>query len=166
MGMPRARLAGSRRERGSIAPSIPIIAMLLLILGGLVVDASRQLNGRGQAVAFAEEAARAGAQAVDLAPDTDGDGRVDDELVLDQAMAQSRVERYCRVVEAQGAVDQCSFVRIEAVGAGDPRPLVVVTRVRMSVPTTLLGMVGVTTLTASAEGKARPYEGTTRDDTR
>ena len=49
----------TRDERGSLAPAVPVIAMFLLLLGGLGVDGSRQLNARGQAVAFAEEAARA-----------------------------------------------------------------------------------------------------------
>ncbi len=144
-------------ERGSIAPSIPIIAFLLLVLGGLVIDASRQLNERGQAVAFAEEAARSGAQAVDLASD---------ELALDKAKAQARVERYCDVVEAHGTVDRCAFVRIDPVGPSDSRQIVVVTRVEMSIPTTSLGMVGVSTLSASADGRARPYEGTSAEDIR
>ena len=58
----RMRRLLTRGERGSVAPAIPIIAFTLLLLGGLVIDASRQLNERGLAVAYAEEAARAGAR--------------------------------------------------------------------------------------------------------
>lgn len=140
------------RERGSIAPAVPVIAMFLLLLGGLVIDASRQLNARGEAVAFAEEAARAGAQGVDLA---------ESDLMLDPTLARERVGRYCDRVEQLGQVVDCSFVRIEHVSSTDPRPLVVVTRVRTEIRTTLLGMVGKQTLTASAEARARPYEGIT-----
>jgi Flp pilus assembly protein TadG len=140
----------SRDERGSLAPAVPIIAMFLLLMGGLVIDASRQLNARGEAVAFAEEAARAGAQGVDIAAD---------DLVLDAALARQRVDTYCRRVEQLGQVQECSFVRIERVSNSDPRPLVVVTRVRTEIRTTLLGMVGKQTLRASGEARARPYEG-------
>lgn len=124
--------------------------MALLLLGGLTIDASRQLNARGQAVAFAEEAARAGAQGVDIAA-TD--------LELDPSLARQRVEEYCARVESLGQVEDCRFVRIEPVSDADPRPLVVVTAVSMQIDTSLLGMVGVQHLTASTTARARPYEG-------
>jgi hypothetical protein len=140
----------TRGERGSLAPAVPVIAMFLLLLGGLTVDASRQLNARGEAVAFAEEAARAGAQGIDA---------VAVDLELDPALVRERVDRYCERVLALGQVSDCAFVRIEPVSGSDPRPLVVVTRVGTEIRTTLLGMVGMRTLSASAEARARPYEG-------
>ncbi|AKU18064.1 pilus assembly protein TadG-related protein [Luteipulveratus mongoliensis] len=142
-------------ERGSIAPAIPIIAMVLLLLGGLVIDASRQLNERGEAVAFAEEAARAGAQGVDLKKD---------KLGLDAPMARQRVADYCRTVLARGSVSSCTLIGIETVSGNDPRPLVVHTKVTMRIPATLLGIVGVQHLSATGEGRARPYEGLDRSD--
>ena len=142
-----------REERGSIAPAVPIIAMALLLLGGLTIDGSRQLNARGEAVAFAEEAARAGAQGVDVAAD---------DLVLDEPLAKERVQRYCARVLALGQVTSCRFVRIEPVSGSDPRRLVVVTHVETEIRTTLLGLVGKRTLTASGDAKARPYEGIER----
>jgi hypothetical protein len=56
-------------------------------------------------------------------------------------------------------VSSCRFLRIEPVSTTDRREIVVVTHVELSVPATLLGMVGVRTLTAGADAKARPYEG-------
>ena len=141
---------GPRDERGSLAPAVPIIAMFLLLLGGLVIDASRQLNARGEAVAFAEEAARAGAQGVDVAAD---------DLVLDPALAKDRVDQYCRRVEQLGQVQSCRFVRIDPVSSTDPRPLVVVTQVRTEIKTTLLGIIKVESLHATGDARARPYEG-------
>jgi hypothetical protein len=148
----RRRLAG---EDGSIAPAVPILALMILLLGGLVVDGSRQLNARGRAVAYAEEAARAGASAVDLAQ-TD--------LVLDESEARVRVDDYCARVLGSGEVVECGFVRIEEVGPDDPRPIVVRTKVRLRIRAGLLGIVGVTQLSAGAEAKARPYEGVTGAD--
>ena len=141
-----------RSERGSIAPAVPVIAMFLLLLGGLTVDASRQLNARGEAVAFAEEAARAGAQGIDpVAVDVE----------LDPALVQERVDRYCDRVQQLGQVAACRFLRIEQVSSSDARPLVVVTEVRTEIETTLLGLVGTRSLSASATARARPYEGIT-----
>lgn len=139
-----------RTERGSIAPAVPVIAMFLLLLGGLTIDASRQLNARGEAVAFAEEAARAGAQGIDpVAVDVE----------LDPGTVRERVATYCARVLQLGQVSACRFLRIEPVSGSDPRPLVVVTEVRTEIETTLLGMVGTRSLSASATARARPYEG-------
>jgi hypothetical protein len=149
---PRLLSRARRGERGSLAPAVPINAMSLLLLGGLTIDASRQLNARGEAVAFAEEAARAGAQGVDIAAD---------DLLLDAGLARERVDKYCDRVLALDQVTRCRFVRIEQVSDSDPRPLVVVTRVELSVKASLLGIIGVTTLPASATARARPYEGIT-----
>lgn len=137
-------------DRGSIAPAAPILALILLLLGGLVLDASRQLNARGRAVAYAEEAARAGAGAIELASV---------ELRLDEDEARARVERYCGEVMDGGAVTQCYLTGFDAVSSTDPRRLVVETRVELEIPATLLGMVGVSTLGAAGDGRARPFEG-------
>ena len=143
----------ARQERGSIAPAVPVIAMALLLLGGLGIDGSRQLNARGEAVAFAEEAARAGAQGIDVAAS---------QLTLDPNLAEQRVGTYCARVEQLGQVESCRFVGIAPVSDRDPRMLVVVTAVKLKIQASLLSMVGVRELSASATARARPYEGVTR----
>ena len=143
----------TRPERGSIAPAVPVIAMALLLLGGLGIDGSRQLNARGEAVAFAEEAARAGAQGIDVAAS---------QLALDPNLAEERVRTYCARVEQLGQVESCRFVGIRPVSDDDPRMLVVVTAVKLKIQASLLSMVGVRELSASATARARPYEGVTR----
>ena len=148
------RLVRRRDERGSIAPAVPVIAMVLLLLGGLGIDGSRQLNARGEAVAFAEEAARAGAQGIDVSAS---------DLRLDPNLAEQRVNTYCAAVEKLGQVESCRFVRIAPVSDSDPRMLVVVTAVRLTIEASLLGMIpGVQYLRASATARARPYEGVTK----
>jgi len=141
-----------RDERGSIAPAVPFIAMALLLLGGLGIDGSRQLNARGEAVAFAEEAARAGAQGIDVAAS---------QLTLDRALVEQRVDTYCARVEKLGQVESCEFVGISKVSDDDPRELVVVAHVRLAIKPSLLGIVHPGDLTASATARARPYEGIT-----
>jgi hypothetical protein len=130
--------------------------MALLLLGGLGIDGSRQLNARGEAVAFAEEAARAGAAGIDVAAGT---------LKLDEPLAEDRVDRYCVAIEKLPQVESCDFVHIEAVDPDqDPRRLVVVARVRTRIRTSLLSMIGVQELTASGIARARPYEGVEAPD--
>jgi hypothetical protein len=105
-------------------------------------------------VAFAEEAARAGAQGVDVAAS---------QLQLDPQLAEQRVKDYCQRVEQLGQVETCDFVRIAPVSDQDPRMLVVVTSVKLRIEASLLGMIpGVHYLSASATARARPYEGVTK----
>jgi hypothetical protein len=141
-----------RDERGSIAPAIPIIGLVLLLLGGLGIDGSRQLNARGEAVAYAEEAARAGAQAINIDAS---------DLQLDDALVQVRVRTYCDRVQQLGQAE-CHFVRIEPVSKDDPRMLVVVTEASLSIKPSLRGIVHPGNLPAKATARARPYEGVTK----
>lgn len=141
-----------RGDGGAIAPLVPIIAFVLLLLGGLVIDASRLLNARGRAVAFAEEAARAGASAIE-------EGQA--VLEIDRDAMLARIDAYCDAVRADptGGVTACAFRELRPVGDGDARELVVEVEVRLTIPASLLGMIGVDTLRASAVGSARPFEG-------
>ncbi|MDQ1289088.1 MAG: hypothetical protein QG622_2654 [Actinomycetota bacterium] len=131
--------------------------MMLLLLGGLVLDASRQLNARSRAVAYAEEAARAGASAIDLASS-------DLRLKPDEALGRART--YCGDVTRADPATTCAPVGVEPVGGTDTRLLVVRVRAEIKIPATLLGIVGVRELTASGEGRARPMEGVDEEDAR
>ncbi len=151
-----ARLRRRGEDRGSITPLIPIVLLALFFLGGLVVDGSRDLNARGDAQAYAEEAARAGATAVDLTQPT---------LTLDQALARERVANYCDSVQKNSTVTFLSCgLAPDAFSAattceGNKSILVVHTDVKVQITTTLLGMFGPTHLSASGHAKARPFEG-------
>lgn len=155
-------------DGGSIAPLVPIVLFATLLLGGLVVDGSGDLNARSQAQAYAEEAARAGATAVDLSSANltlvtgGGDGSV-----------QQRVSAYCSALRRTDArVTSCELATpaiTDAVDTGPgcpsgPQPVVVNTRVRMQISTTLLGMIGVAHMSATGTAQARPYEGTSAAD--
>lgn len=144
-----------RGDAGALAPMVPVLGFILLLLGGLVIDASRLLNARGRAVAYAEEAARAGASAIRPGQAV---------LELDEAVVRARVAGYCDAILAdpdqRGGVQQCEYrPPLREVGDGDPRRLVVTVVVRLEMPASLLGIVGVRVLRASGEGSARPYEG-------
>ena len=144
-----------RGDTGALAPAVPVLAFVLLLLGGLVIDASRLLNARGRAVAYAEEAARAGAGAIQPGQAV---------LELDLATVQARIEDYCRAILADtdqnGGVLECGFrPPLQPVSDTDPRLLRVRVFVRLEIPASLLGIVGVQVLGASGEGQARPFEG-------
>lgn len=144
-------------ERGALSAALPIFAISLLVLAGLGIDGSRQLNTRGQAVAFAEEASRDGA--LGIYPGKD-------DLVLNETEVKRRVGEYCAVVIKLEQVTGCDYLGISAGGKNgdgtpDTRPLVVSVRVTTQIQPTLLGIVYNKPLTASAVGRARPIEGVT-----
>lgn len=143
-------------ERGSITPMVPVLALVFLVLGGLIIDGSRDLNARGEAQAYAEEAARAGANTVDLTSNV---------LKVDEGKASNAVTTYCHDVERQNsAVTSCRFLGVTDTTTCNvvQSPLVVHTAVTLRIRTSLLGIIpGLPDLTASGQAKARPYEGLT-----
>lgn len=156
----RRRWAG---DTGSIAPLVPIMGLVMLMLGGVVIDGSRLLNARGRAVAYAEEAARAGAGAIVAGQST---------LALDEDAVRARVVAYCASLrsdsELGGSLDECQLDDGDGDGgielAEDGRRIVVRVRVSMRIATSLVGIVGLEQLTAQGVARARPFEGTTQED--
>ena len=91
MNGPRTALR-RRDDEGSIAPLFPVVVLALLMLGGLVVDGSRDLKARGTAQGYAEEAARAGATGIDPASDP---LKLDTTGGATPGLARTRVADYC-----------------------------------------------------------------------
>ncbi len=157
----RDRLREFVSDRGSITPLVPVVVLALFMLGGLIVDGSRDLNARAEAQAYAEEAARAGATAADLTSSL---------LKLDDPTARQRVESYCAAVRASNdAVVTCEIdpnqpFSPDEVCGGQEEDIVVNTIVKVQIRTSLLGIVGISELTAGGAAKARPYEGLTAQD--
>ncbi len=56
----------SADERGALSTFVAVIALALLMAAGLAVDGGRKVNALREASHLADNAARAGAQAVDL----------------------------------------------------------------------------------------------------
>ncbi len=138
-----------RRDDGSIAPAVPLIAVMLFVLAGLVIDSSRLLNARGRAVAYAEEAARAGSQQIDLGTDA---------VRLDPAQAEQAVDDYCRAAAT-------GDTHLVSCAATTVTPTQVSVATSFQIPTGLLGLVGVHQLTASGQGEATSQQGVTGVDT-
>jgi hypothetical protein len=126
-----------------------VLALALFLLAGLIVDSSRLLSARSRAVAFAEEAARAGGQQIDLNSDL---------LRLDAAAAGAAVDEYCAVARVREP-------RLVECGPTSVTDLDVRVATRFDIPTGMLGIVGVQTLRASGTGQARSQQGITGVDT-
>ncbi len=88
-----------RDERGVVSTFLAVIAIALMMAAGLAIDGGRKVNALLEASHLADNAARAGAQAVDLDTlRTTGDLR----LIPDQATA--RVDQYLASIGRTGNV--------------------------------------------------------------
>lgn len=140
-----------RDQRGALTPAVMVMAVSLLLLGGLVTDGGRQLNARLRAEATAEEAARAGANMIDL---TEADP------VLDREAATTAANLFC----AQAKSEDPSITDCAVSGFGnDPNKHVdwIEVRVRVEIEATLFGLIGITQLSAAATERASAVQGIT-----
>jgi hypothetical protein len=136
-----------RDDGGSLAPAVPIIAVMFLLLAGLVIDSSRELTARARAVSYAEEAARAGASAVDPASEP---------LVLLPDEARRQARDYCAAAELREPRLQCSAPTVTGT--------TVTVHAVITLQAGLLGIVGISELHGSGDGTARPLIGVTEGD--
>ncbi|GLZ37875.1 pilus assembly protein TadG-related protein [Actinokineospora sp. NBRC 105648] len=140
------RRAGARArgaaddERGQVTVFVVVIATAVLMFGGLVLDGGLALSAKSRALGQAQEAARAGAQALDLTAYR-ADGRV--RLVPDQA--RQLAFDYLNAAGASGTV-----------AVDDTTVTVTVTATES---TQLLRLVGVDTIQVSSTGSAQPARG-------
>lgn len=141
-------MARPRSDEGAAAVLLLILTPALFALGGLVLDGGRQLSARQQAADLAEQAARAGADHLDLtalrddpAAQTTGDGGP-----LDVPAAKAAACRY--VTTADPAATCTATVDTSADGQR------VTVRVRTTSNTVLLGLIGVNHLHTDATGSA------------
>jgi hypothetical protein len=139
-----------RTQLGALSPAVAILAVMIFWLAGLVIDGARQLSARSRAIAYAQEAARAGASGIDLNAD---------QIEIDVDDAGARVDKYCGQVTADDpTVTTCKATALN-------REHIVVDVV-LENPTTFLAMLSVEKLTAKGQGEAHAEQGiTTADET-
>jgi Flp pilus assembly protein TadG len=137
-----ARLGGrGRTDSGAAAAILVLLAGALLAAGGLVLDGGRAIAGRQHAADVAEQAARAGANALDISTlRTDGVDR------LDPAAARRDA---CQLAAAAD-VDGC-HARVH----GDS----ITVSITNHTPTVLLGLVGINHFSTTSRASARPATG-------
>ena len=118
------------------------LAASLLALAGLVLDGGLALATKVQAAGAAEAAARAGAQAIDLAA-----YRSDNRLQLEPAEARQKARAHLSAAGVDG----------EVTVYGNTVTVVVTTSQR----TQLLELVGISGIEVQATGHASPHRGVT-----
>ncbi len=130
-----------RDDRGSVTLFAVVLAFALLLVAGLVLDGSAKLTGQRRVDNEAEQAARAGAQAVDLST-----LRATGTARLDAGAARTAALRFLGT-------------------AGYPDGQVTVTgrditvRLTAQQPTKVLGVIGIRTFTLTGTGRARLLDG-------
>lgn len=135
MARVRQLLHGPERERGSASVFIVLIAFALLVAIALAVDGSRKAQAASNATAVAEEAARAGGQALrELSLATGQEADVDPQ----RAVAEAR-----RYLTAAGAVGTVSV-----------RGNRIVVEATITRETVMLRMVGIDEVSGHGEGAA------------
>lgn len=92
-------MRGLNNERGAMSTFLAVIALSLLMAAGLAVDGGRKIAALREASHIADNAARAGAQAVDV--DT---LRTTGVLVVDADQATTNAEVYLTSVGHTGSV--------------------------------------------------------------
>lgn len=140
----------TRSEHGSITPFVVIVSLGILMLAALVIDGGRQLNAKGRAIAYAQEAARAGSQAIDVA---------DPRLDLIQALAVRAARAYCeRAMANDPQLVSCTpSIATVRDAAGSFKAVRVDARIHT--PAILMGIINRPTLTAGGIALARPVSG-------
>jgi len=137
--MSRGSRQGIRDERGAVLVAGLLLTLALLIVLGAAVDIGRAFIERRELVSLADQAALSGSQSVDLAALHTG------RLVLDPSEARA---------SATAVLASEPDVRAHAT-AGPASVSVEVTR---KIPTVLLRLVGLSTLTVKARATAGPRE--------
>jgi Flp pilus assembly protein TadG len=137
--MRRRKGCAAREDDGNITIIVLFLTMALYLVCALVFDAGNALTDRQRAVDIAEQAARAGADAV--LPVSGGSVTP----VLDPARAQVAAQAFLTQAGVDGTVN---------VSAGTVTVSVVIRH-----PTVLLSVVGITNLTIRGSATARPVPG-------
>ena len=133
----------SQRQAGQVTLFLAGCSLGLVLLAGLSVDGGRIIGAREQAWDEAQEAARAGADALSVADLRGGDG----DIVVDVAAAQEAVANYMAATGDTAVV---------TVSAGD----MVTVKVTSVVHPYLLSLVDINTVSVTGTATAEPQEGT------
>lgn len=132
--------AFAREEQGRVTAFVVVITTACLLFAGLVLDGGLALAAKTKAIGHAQEAARAGAQELDLAAyRTGGNAR------LNPNAAQAAAQRYLGAVGATGTVTaEATTVRVH---------------VNAQQHTQILKLIRIDEIAVSGDGQAHPDQG-------
>ncbi|RSD16315.1 pilus assembly protein TadG-related protein [Amycolatopsis eburnea] len=131
-----------RAEDGQVSAFVVVLMLGLLVLAGLGLDGGLALAAKVRATGQAESAARAGAQAIDLAA-----YRATGAVRLVPEEADDLARRYLASVGATGTVTATADA--------------VTVTVTISQRTQLLSLIGIPSIDAHGSGAAHPQRGVT-----
>jgi len=138
------RVGGQDRERGALSLMIAVLFVALAALAGIVVDGSAKLEADQNAIALAQEAARAGATTVD-----ESSAYSSGSFVVDQQQALDAARSYLL---------QAGYSRYSVTPDG-PRAIEV--SVTITEPTRFLSLIGVDSFTCTGMATASLITGVT-----
>ena len=142
---PRAAFRVDDRDRGSAAFWLALTMVGLLAFAGLVLDGGTALAARGRAADVAQQAARAGADA--LAPNSVFSGGGVSGLQAQEAAANAAANRVLTAAGVTGSiVVTAKSVTVTA---------------HASKPTAILSAIGINSVSGTASATAVPLLGTT-----
>lgn len=128
------RHTGREAERGAATIFVVLFTVALLAVAGLVIDGGYALGAKRQAMNHAEQAARAGADALNQGALRDG------HTIVDPSRAVNAAQAYLALIDAQGTVQvDGGEVTVTVTGRQD---------------TTLLSAVGMDTIPIRATATA------------
>ncbi len=131
-------------DDGSFTVFLAVLALALFALIGLVVDGGRAVAAQSAAAGESEQAARLGADQISVQALRSGI------VAIDPANASRAAYAYLQSVGTSGTVTISGQT--------------VVVHVQSSVPTVILGIVGVEQIGVSASASATNVHGVTRED--
>lgn len=140
-------------DSGRVTAFFVVLTTAVLLFAGLVLDGGLALAAKVRAIGAAQEAARAGAQAIDL-----GAYRTDGTLRLDPDRAAALARAYladAAISRSHATGGRPSGLTASVVVVGDT----VTVTVAVSEPTQLLGLVGISSIRVSGTGSAHPDRG-------
>ena len=138
-------LAGGDRDRGSLSLLVVILFVALAALAGIVVDGGAKLEADQNAVALAQEAARAGATIVN-----ESSAYSSGTFVVDQQQA---------IAAARSYLNEAGYEQYTVAAAGTHAIRVSVT---ITEPTRFLSLIGVDSFTCTGTATASLVTGVTR----
>jgi len=133
----RRRAGRPDRDEGTVTAFVVVLAAAFVMFGGLILDAGGALADKTSAMGTAQEAARAGAGALDLTAFRQT-GTV--RLLPEQAVTAARAY----------------LAQAGATGTATVEDNTVTVTVTVTHHNQLLGIVGLTTLTVTGSGSAHP----------
>jgi Flp pilus assembly protein TadG len=133
------------KDSGTISMFTVLFTLVVMILGGLVVDGGTAIHARERAYDIAEQAARAGANDIDQ-----------------DALRQTGKTEINTGTACGKAGDLVTYYGGQVTGFNcDPGLNQVTVTIRINVQTKLLGLIGFTTFTMQGQASAHPDTGNT-----